>query len=134
MYGSIAYGICFNDSSCDISIEFESTTSTKNKTSIQIIEHVSDLIKNEMSDTFHFKTNQNSNKQKNSKQTTNQCLNKITFESFDSKIVFNFTSGIHPVAHKTSTLLRCYFELDERARILAFCFRFIAKVKFLYVI
>jgi hypothetical protein len=128
MYGSIAYGICFNDSSCDISVEFESAISGKNKTSNQIIAHVTDLVKNEMADTFHFKINQTSNKQKNSKQTTNQCLNKLTIESLDPKITFNFTSGIHPAAHKTSTLLRCYFELDERAKILAFCFRYIAKV------
>jgi len=129
MYGSIAYGICFNDSSCDISVEFESAISGKNKTSNQIIAHVTDLVKNEMADTFHFKINQTSNKQKNSKQTnSSQCLNKLTVESLDPKITFNFMSGIHPAAHKTSTLLRCYFELDERAKMLAFCFRYISKV------
>ena len=133
MYGSTAYGICFNDSYCDVSIEFESsaTTSTgKPKTSTQILTIVNDLIKNEMSDIFHLKTtHQNSSKNnKNSKPLVNQNLNKLTVESIDSKIVFNFTTGLFASAHKTATLLRGYFEIDERAKILAFCFRYIAKV------
>ena len=146
MYGSTAYGICFNDSSCDVSIEFDSATSNKNKTSNQIISCVTDLIRNEMSDTFHLKTtttttnnNQNSNKNNknyaktNSSNSQNQSPNKYTVESIESKIVFNFTNGLFPTAYKTATLLRGYFELDERAKILAFCFRYIAKVRVLVI-
>lgn len=48
-------------------------------------------------------------------------------------IVFNFLTGLYPSAHKTSTLLRAYFDLDERARVLAFCFRYLAKVRIFYL-
>ena len=77
-------------------------------------------------DVSHLTNNKTSINTPNKSKSAN--LNKLTIESKDApKIVFNFTSGIFTSAYKTSALLRAYLELDERARILAFCFRYIAK-------
>jgi hypothetical protein len=55
--------------------------------------------------------------------------NRICFESKQFGIAFNFTNNFYPNAYKTSILLRAYLELDHRAKILAFCLRYIAKVR-----
>ena len=81
MYGSTAYGVCFNDSSCDISIEYEST-SINEKSSHQIINDVFDLVSSQMNDLFKLNTT--------SQQKSN---NKLTLESKESNIIFNFTNG-----------------------------------------
>jgi terminal uridylyltransferase len=130
IYGSIAYGICFNESSCDISVEFQNSCKTAiTKTNAQTIQNVTDLLKTEMYDTFRF--NSTVLPLKKAQKQSQSCLNKFTCETIDSTLkqcFFNFTSGIHPQAHKTATLLKGYFELDERAKILAFCLRYIAKL------
>lgn len=123
MYGSTAYGICFSDSACDISIEHDSgNRDGTNKSSHQLLNNALELIKTEMSDIF----NQQNTSTKN--RTNSSNTNKFTVETVDSGIVFNFTSGIFSAAYKTTNLLRAYLELDERAKILAFCFRYIARV------
>lgn len=69
---------------------------------------------------------------KKSKNLPSKCLNlnKLTYKAQNSNfnLQFNFTSGLYPSAYKTSSLIRAYLELDDRAKILAFCFRYIAKL------
>jgi len=85
---------------------------------------------NQIKKIFNGDTNSKASKQQNS-----QNVNKISLvanRSFtqNQKIVFNFTSGLFATAYKTSTLIKAYFELDERLKILSFCLRHIAKVLF----
>ncbi len=117
MYGSTAYGICFNESSCDISIEYDQNSSQNDKSSQHIIKDISDLIENEMKDILNVQSIQKSN-------------NKLTLTAFRSEnnAIFNFTTGLFSSAHKTSFLLKSYIEMDERVKILSLCFRYIAKV------
>ena len=122
MYGSTAYGICFDDSQVDVDISIAHMSSS------QILKEVSDLIKAEMSDLFELAP-LNTN-MKSSKANSNQNLNKLSLESKESKILFNFTSELFKSSYKTSYLIKAYLELDERAKILAFCLRYIAKVSF----
>ena len=130
MYGSMAYGICSNDSGCDIDIDFPNDS----KSSTQILKDVLELVKNEMSEIFepsqfkHINTN-------GKKTHSSQMSNKLTVSAkklpqCKEKVVFNFTTGLFSTAYKTSTLIKAYFELDERVKILAFIFRYIAKVNF----
>ena len=124
MYGSTAYGICFNDSSCDISIEYDQNSSQNDKSSQQIIKDISDIIENEMKDILNVQSIQKSN-------------NKLTLTAkndTNTNIVFNFTTGLFSSAYKTSFLLKSYIEMDERVKILALCLRFIAKVKFYFLL
>lgn len=128
MYGSMAYGICSNDSGCDIDIEFANDS----KPSSQILKDVLELVRDKMSDIFdptQFKQVVTNGKKSQSSQTSNK-LTVIAKKLPQSKekIVFNFTSGLFVTAYKTSTLFKAYFELDERVKILAFLFRYIAKV------
>ena len=138
MYGSIAYGICSNDSSVDIDIDYENHS----KTTSQILRDVGELIRSEMSDTFdpqqiaklYGSVGSNKSNKQSSQQQQQQCANKITLltrKSFtpNQKIFFNFTNGLYATAYKTSYLIKAYFELDERVKILAFCFKYIAKVR-----
>ncbi len=130
IYGSVAYGICSNDSSCDIDINFGKNNA--NKSNLNILNDVKEFIKTEMSDVFDSSQFNRSNSNQNSKNA-NQAnftnnLNKITFETKKPRVAFNFTSGLYSTAYKTSILIKAYLELDDRAKILAFCFRHIAKV------
>jgi hypothetical protein len=134
IYGSVVYGICFKDTPCDISVEFNKY----NRTSEQVLNEVSEFIRTEMSEEFEVeaangKLTKSSPKLpgKKSKAAGNSAnLTKLTFETKGQvKAQFNFTSGVMADSYKTSLLLRAYMELDERAKILAFCFRYMAKVK-----
>ena len=134
IYGSMAYGICSNDTGCDIDIDFD-TTSTKS--SSHILKDVCEVLKSEMSDTFDAqqinKLFSGDTSSKASKQQSSQSVNKISLVvkrmfTYNQKIVFNFTSGLFATAYKTSSLIKAYFELDERLKILSFCLRHIAKV------
>lgn len=122
IYGSTAYGVCFNDSQVDIDIE-----SKHHKSSSQVLRDVSELIKSEMSDTFELSALTTNTNVKSSKSNSN--LNKLSLETRGSKIVFNFTCELFKSAFKTSFLIKAYLDLDERAKILAFCLRYIAKVR-----
>ena len=133
MYGSMAYGICSHDSGADIDIDYENHS----KSSTQILKDVCDVIKKEMSNVFEpQQINKLYNSVSNGKGNKHQSLpnsNKITLVARktlgnNQKIVFNFTSGLHATAYKTSMLIKAYFELDERVKLLAFSFRHIAKV------
>ena len=135
MYGSIAYGMCSNDSSVDIDIDYENHS----KSTSQILKDAGELIRTEMVDTFDphqiSKLFGNAGKKANKEhqQQQLQCSNKITLLarkvfSANQKIYFNFTNGLYATAYKTSYLIKAYFELDERVKILAFCFKYIAKV------
>jgi hypothetical protein len=101
-----------------------------NKSSHQLLNNAFELIKTEMSDIFDLaqQTSFNHHNPSNKTKTTSQNSNKFTVETIDNGIAFNFTSGIFSSAYKTTNLLRAYLELDERAKILAFCFRYIARV------
>jgi predicted nucleotidyltransferase len=132
IYGSVVYGACFNDSPCDISVEFNKD----NRTSEQILSDVSEFIRVEMPDRFEIA---NSSKQIKSPKTLSKKnktaggmganLTRLTLESKGPiKAYFNFTSCVMADSYKTSFLLRAYMQLDERAKILAFCFRYMAKV------
>jgi len=121
MYGSTAYAICFNDSQVDVDIQF--VKSSNKLSSSQILKKVLELIESEMNDTFELDSNKMSQQQK-----SNNLINKLTLETKNTKIVFNFTCELFSSAYKTSYLIKAYLDLDERARILAFCFRYIAKI------
>ena len=111
VYGSTAHGICFPDSSCDISVE----SGENDKSTHQILTEVADLIQKEMSDIFDCQKQQKAN-------------NKLTVQLKNSSTCFNFTTALHTSAHKTSALLKAYIELDDRVKVLAMCFRYMAKV------
>ncbi len=105
----MAYGCCFNDGMCDISVEFEhrNVPNLMNQIKEILIKKPFGLVKRlEESNRLIMETNSKDNK----------------------KLVFNFTNGIYPSAYKTSMLIRAYFELDERVRILALCFKYVARV------
>jgi hypothetical protein len=134
IYGSMAYGICTNDTMCDIDVDFDNSSS---KSSSHILRDVCEVLKNEMSDTFDAhqinKLFNGDTSSKASKQQSSQSVNKISLAAkrtigCNQKILFNFTSGLFATAYKTSTLIKAYFELDERLKILSFCLRHIAKV------
>ena len=126
MYGSTVYGICTNDTSCDIDIDFEKT----NKSNMQILKDVQELVKKHMCDVFDLnQPSQLNGNGKSARSNSNNSSNKITFDTKKLKISFNFTSGLFSGAYKTSQLIKAYLELDERAKVLAFCFRHMAKVK-----
>lgn len=135
MYGSMAHGICFNDSQCEISVELVNeaiSNSSSGKSPATIIRDINDLIRNEISDQL-VSVEEDTEFLRNEAKYANlerQNSNKVTFKSKHSthNVIFNFTTGIYPSAYKTSTLLRAYMDLDERAKILALCFRYMAKV------
>ena len=122
MTGSVAHGIAFGDTSCDISIERESKC---NQSSSEILSEVKDFIQSQMSDIFVCQSKLYLST-KTSKSTTSS--NKLTLTTLKSNLVFNFTTGIHSYSYKTNFLIKSYLCLDERARILAFCFRYLAKI------
>jgi hypothetical protein len=119
----MAYGICFNDSSCDISVEYDDSVAEKSP--IKIISDINVFIKSEMTETF-FQEDYSTDEIRISDKTNN--LNKLTFKSKSLNILFYFTTGLYTSAYKTSTLLNAYMSLDDRAKILAFCLRYVAKV------
>jgi hypothetical protein len=131
MYGSVAYGVCFNDSPCDISVEFNS----ENRTNDEVLAQVGEFIRTRMADRFVVDTPQNSVKSspkltgKKAKAAGSGSMNKLLLETKGSlKTYFNFTSGVMAESYKTSMLLRAYMELDERVKIIALCFRHMARV------
>ncbi len=133
IYGSVVYGICFNDTPCDISVEFNKD----NRTSEQVLTEVNDFIRREMWEEFevdaantkHIKSSPKLTGKKNKSAGMSANLTKLTFETKGPvKVQFNFTSSVMANSYKTNLLLRAYMELDERAKILAFCFRYMAKV------
>lgn len=147
MCGSMAHGVCFNDSACDISIEPTTTTTTNDSNTMQIMRDVVDLIRDEMSDVFvSVEKDVEYLRSEAAMRGGGGCgergransANRVVFKSSPNKsnnnptssggIIFNFLTGVYPSAHKTGTVLRAYMDLDERARILAFCFRYLAKV------
>lgn len=105
----MAHGCCFNDSMCDISVEFEhkNVPNLMNQIKEILIEKPFGLVKR--------------------LEESNRLIMETTSKD-NKKLVFNFTNGIYPSAYKTSMLIRAYFELDERVRILALCFKYVAKV------
>jgi len=123
LYGSSKYGICFDDSQVDVDIEFVKSNC---QSTSQILTAVADFLKDEMPDTFELETS-SQNKSKSSSNNVNN-LNKISYLTKIDQISFNFTSGLFSSAFKTSFLIKSYLELDERARVLAFFLRYIAKV------
>lgn len=130
MYGSTAYGICTNETICDIDIDHENHS----KSSSQLLRDAGELIKQEMSDLFESSQVTKLLNGKSNKAQASQNPNKITLtakKTFKNvqKVSFNFTSGLYATAYKTSSLIKAYFQLDERVKILAFVFRHIAKVK-----
>ena len=148
IYGSMAYGLCTEHTTCDISVEF----SEENRTSEQILADVEEFVRSEMSDVFastvaaenqqptapntiatlnQVKSPKISNKKSRTAPNASCNASKLVFEAKSdeySTAKFQFTSGAMNEAHKTSTLLRAYMQLDERAKILAFGFRYMAKV------
>ena len=149
MYGSTVYGICFEDSQVDVDIEYVKSSSQQSTS--QILSTVAEFLQEEMSDVFELEPAPQQNKSVISSSSNNaNNLNKISYilttNHYNSSttpptptttttttvntqpISFNFTSGLFSSAFKTSFLIKSYLDLDERARILAFCLRYIAKV------
>ena len=106
MVGSMLYGVCYNDSQCDISIKLLSPPSIKTSSKdITAMTYILDILKQEMTDCLTFIRE----KDKHS-----------VFMSVSNHMVFNFFTDFYPSAYKTSSLLRAYLDLDDRARPLAF--------------
>jgi hypothetical protein len=124
IYGSTVTGICTNDSACDIDVDYDHNI--YHKSHHEIINSVLELIREHMRDTFdvEYKDKNNENSLANSMNS-----NKLLLSTREKPIInFNFTSGLFAQAYKTSSLLACYMQLDERAKVLSFCFRHLAKV------
>ncbi|CAF0866293.1 unnamed protein product [Brachionus calyciflorus] len=118
--GSLAHGICFNDSTCDITVEYDSKT---NRSSADILAEMDLFILQEMNSFLDLRYDPELQAlKKNSK------LNKLTFKAINSSLVFNFTTGLYTSSPKTNFLIKSYLDLDERARILAFCFKYLARI------
>lgn len=117
IYGSMAYGVCFNDSNCDICVELLTATS---RSPCQIIKDINEVIMAQMTDVLTPFGDDD--------LSTETRSNKVMYRSKSLNVVFNFTTGLFTSAYKTSILLRAYMNLDERARVLALCLRYIAKV------
>ena len=129
IYGSTAHGACFADSSCDISIEYASESSSSSLSCSKILGDVCDVLRStDMSDTFDPLLFKQMERNRQAKKKLSIAANKLSIQARDTT-VFNFSTGLYPSAHKTSALLRAYLELDDRAKILAFVFRYIAKVR-----
>jgi hypothetical protein len=132
LYGSVASGICYGDSSCDIELKYNRHHLDLNKrkmTTSEIINAALDTIKTKLNDTFDvvsFEKSSSLDKIDTNKLT---IFAQIGNGKWSQRIPFNFTSDLHPdSAYKTSILIRAYMQLDERAKILTFCFRHIARV------
>jgi hypothetical protein len=119
MVGSMLYGVCYNDSQCDISIKLLSLPSVKtpSKDTTEMT-YILDILKHEMTDDLTFIRGEEKDKHS-------------VFMSVSNHMVFNFFTDFYPSAYKTSSLLRAYLDIDERARPLAFFFRYIFKVDFI---
>ena len=119
MYGSSVTGVCLLTSSCDIDIEFTTDAEDDSKlTHKEIMLRVLKVVQEMSGEPFKLKNQ-------------NQQPNKLSYEyklSRTVKIMFNFTTGLYPMAHITNSLIRAYMELDERAKVLAFLFRYLARV------
>lgn len=110
---------------------------------MNVMRDVVELIRSEMSDLFLSVENDaeylrseaalraGSGQERGGGHHTANTANRVVFRSSQSSggIIFNFLTGLYPSAYKTSTILRAYMDLDERARVLAFCLRYLAKVK-----
>ena len=136
MIGSMSYGVCFNDSQCDISIEpsppprGEAAATAREYSPMTIMRDVVELVRTEMSDCLcDLETREGVNRGGSGDKPSS---NRIAFKSASNGLVFNFLTGLYPSAYKTSTLLRAYLDLDERARLLAFSFRYMSKVRFFF--
>ena len=132
----MSYGVCFNDSQCDISIEpsppppssGEAAATAREYSPMTIMRDVVELVRTEMSDCLcDLETRESVNRGGSGEKPSS---NRIAFKSASNGLVFNFLTGLYPSAYKTSTLLRAYLDLDERARLLAFSFRYMSKVRF----
>lgn len=133
MYGSMAYGVCFTSTQCDIAVEFNKD----NRTSQQTLAEVSSFIAEHMRDCLKSSA-EPVGKQDATKPAgvSKSSTNKLAFKSKSmTSAVFNFTSGVATDGYQTATLLRAYLELDERAKLLAFLFRYMARVcHFFYIL
>ena len=127
MYGSVVTGICQNSNECDIDVDFNDGIRNANMTSREAVGLICDFLSEEMSHVFDV-----NEVQENRSSQSSRIKLKHKMASSDNKttqtIVFNFTCGLFVKAHRTSTLLRAYMHLDERARVLAFSLRYLASV------
>lgn len=110
-----------SDSWCDVDVDLMKGHGSGSIT----LKELSEFIKTEMSDVFdvtHLSTNSSA------KTVKTPVHNRLLLETINNRTVFNFTSGVYPNGYKTSDLIRAYMHLDQRAKILAFALRYLAKV------
>lgn len=126
MYGSVLTGICQNSNECDIDVDFNDGVRNANMTSREAIGLICDFLSEEMAHVFDVaEVTEN----RSSQSSRIKLKHKMTTADNRSQtIVFNFTCGLFVKAHRTSTLLRAYMDLDERAKVLAFALRYLASV------
>lgn len=120
IYGSTAHGICMAESGCDVDVDLSKLHSS----SAQTIRELCQFLKKEMSDEFNIEPLMDT---RNPKFASH---NRLTLETLNGSGVFNFTTGVYSNGYKTSALLSAYMQLDERAKLLAFSLRYLAKVNY----
>lgn len=130
--GSMWYGVCTSDTQCDVSIEpvGAAAAATQPETE-RVLRQVAEIVRTDMTDLLKPLTE--ADRLVKTIATGNAAsfdrANRHSFRSVDAPaVVVNFISGVYPSAYQTASLLRAYLDLDERARVLAFCFRHMAKV------
>ena len=113
LFGSTASGFCLKDSPIDIDVNFD------NKQPYDSLEIINQFLQSNMSDRFHL----------NEIDMSQQ--NKIIVKTTRDDLLKCYLSCSHySYSYRTSALINYYSKLDERFKILAFCFRHLARVSF----
>ena len=118
MHGSTAHGICMAESGCDVDVDLSKLHSS----SVQTIRELCQFLMKEMCNEFNVEPLMDTRSPKCASH------NRLTLQTIDGGGVFNFTTGSYSNGFKTSALLSAYMQLDERAKLLAFSLRYLAKV------
>ena len=118
LYGSTASGFCLKDSLIDIEITIE------NQSSDPIFNLINDFI---LKNNDYLSIDLDSINIDNDDSSIT-CKLKDTADNIN----FQFTFNKNPFSYRTSRLFYFYSKLDCRFKLLAFCFRYLAKVSELF--